>query len=408
MILTRPVSILSVNFKLCLVEVFSNPLRTFITSFGIFLGVVALLWDLAFVRAMEADIKSNLEQLGGLTIINIQEKEPVTRREKMAFQQSRGVTLEEVVTIAQRHNYIKSVLPIADLRWQRIRFKDKSTWSRVKGVSLHHHEAFSYTIDKGKWFSMADFAEPIPVIILGSGVVERIWGEDANPLGEEIVMRSIPFKVVGITQSSSRQNERARECLIPYPYYLSRFGGYRRSREEIAVQLIGTEYIDLAEAQITTELTAMHRGVTDFEFEIARDKIAEQRKASFGMKVLLFCIAAISLLVGGISIMNIMFATIGERIREIGIRKALGAKRFDIFAQFIIEAIFVCVIGGGMGMVVGASITFFPEDFFPFNPMLTIADYALAFGFTLVAGFFSGLVPAAKAANMQPVEALCY
>jgi ABC-type antimicrobial peptide transport system permease subunit len=151
---------------------------------------------------------------------------------------------------------------------------------------------------------------------------------------------------------------------------------------------------------------ALHRGIEDFEVEINLDKIKEMQTAALGMKAVLWSIAVISLLVGGISIMNIMFATIGDRIREIGIRKALGARDDDIFAQFLIEAVTVCFLGSIPGMLLGASITLMPEGIFPFDPTLTGTDYTVAVVFTLVAGILSGLFPALRAAKLLPVDAL--
>jgi putative ABC transport system permease protein len=132
------------------------------------------------------------------------------------------------------------------------------------------------------------------------------------------------------------------------------------------------------------------------------------RNARKGFTVLLWCIAAITLLVGGISIMNIMFATIGERIREIGTRKALGARASDVFVQFIFEAILVCLAGGLPGMLMGTAITLAPEGLFPYEPELRAAASVFPMGFTVAAGVISGMFPALHAAGMEPVEALAY
>jgi ABC-type antimicrobial peptide transport system permease subunit len=166
--------------------------------------------------------------------------------------------------------------------------------------------------------------------------------------------------------------------------------------------------IEQAKKEITNQMRILHRGVEDFELEVNQDKINEMKNASLGMKILLSAIAVISLVAGGVSIMNIMFATIEDRIREIGVRKALGARKADIFMQFIIEAVLISFVGGFLGMFLGSVITFLPESVFPIKPFLNLSDYLIALGFTLLAGVASGLFPALKAAKMQPVEALRY
>ncbi|MBD3316562.1 MAG: FtsX-like permease family protein, partial [Chitinivibrionales bacterium] len=176
----------------------------------------------------------------------------------------------------------------------------------------------------------------------------------------------------------------------------------------VAVLLESVDYVDRAKRDLHTAVKIDHRGVEDFKIDASYDKIKEMEAASRGMKVILWSIAAISLIVGGVSIANIMFATIGDRIREIGVRKALGARSHDLFVQFMIESVLVCLVGGAPGMLLGGLVTLAPKETFPIVPALTIGDYAAALGFTVAAGLSSGLFPALRAATMQPVEALRY
>jgi putative ABC transport system permease protein len=198
------------------------------------------------------------------------------------------------------------------------------------------------------------------------------------------------------------------ECCIPFSSYASRFENADKHLESLSIALASSDYVEQARTELSQRFTKEHRGVQDFDIETSADKIGEMRAASLSLKLVLWCIAAITLLVGGISIMNIMFATIGDRIREIGIRKALGARRYDLFTQFILEAVLVCFFGGIPGMAVGTAIVFLPPGIFPYLPRLTADDFTIAFGFTLIAGLLSGLFPALRAAKMQPVEALRY
>jgi putative ABC transport system permease protein len=152
----------------------------------------------------------------------------------------------------------------------------------------------------------------------------------------------------------------------------------------------------------------LHRGVVDFSVETNVEKLKDMEATNAGIQVVLAAIALISLCVGSISIMNTMFGTIGDRIREIGLRKALGARRRDLFTQFLIEAVLLSAVGGVPGILLGAAFTLFPAGTFPFEPALTALDYTITILFIVVAGLSSGVFPALKAANMEPVDALRY
>ncbi|MBD3345503.1 MAG: FtsX-like permease family protein [Chitinivibrionales bacterium] len=398
----------AVNSKLCLVEILSNRTRTFITTLGIFLGVGALLTNLSFIRGMDRDLKHNMEIIGGINIIKIRSVRPETKEERMTFQQSEGLTVEEVEKLAEKFPYIRSVLPQIDMRWRPTYVKGTKEWAPVHAVGLDYADTYNYTISSGRWFTRDDELQQKLVCVVGEEYAKRMFGEGGNPVGKSIQLERLPFEIVGMFSTKGLFDRRGREILIPYAVYTRRFSGRRRTREEVGIRLTGSEHIDKAKKELRRNLIAMHRGVEDFELEINRDKMKEMETARMGIAVLLWSIAGITLLVGGVSIMNIMFATIGNRIREIGIRKALGAQPFDIFTQFIIEAIFGCFVGGIPGMIVGTLTTLAPEGFFPYVPILTTGDYLLAFGFTVAIGFLSGLFPALKAAKMQPVEALQY
>jgi ABC-type antimicrobial peptide transport system permease subunit len=401
-------NIFLVNLRLCSIELSSNKVRTIITSLGIFLGIASLLANLSFVRAMDDDLKRNLESIGGLGIVTVHDVEPVNKNERIAFQRSGGLTVEEIERVTKGMPSIESVLPQADLHWTSIKAGGREQWGSLTAVSFYHNKAYNYGVSEGRWFTREEMERQTPVCVMGEDIAAKLFGKGVNPVGETVIIRSIPFSIVGIIKSESIYEQRSRETLIPYPVYTSRFTGLKRRVEEIAVLLNDSRFAETAQAELTFRLSGVHRGVNDFAVEINKDKINEKKAASLGMKVILWSIALISVLVGGVSIMNIMFATIGNRIREIGVRKALGAQRHDIFIQFVIEAVIVCCVGGIPGMALGAGVTLFPPGVFPFNPRLTIPDYSLAFFCTVAAGLIAGIFPAIKAADMEPVEALRY
>ncbi len=406
--LSRLKTIFFVNLKLCLLEIYTNRSRTFITTLGIFMGIAALLVNLAFVRGMDDDLRANMERIGGLNIITVRKVEPVTAEEKMQFQNSPGLSIEEALEIADEVPYVTSVIIKKDLSWSRIKAKGNRTHGKLIAVTNEYLRAYNYAVAKGRTFSDEDMIRHRQVCLIGRRLSKRLFGEGYNPVGETIRIKKIPVQIIGVIHTENDRNERAAECIFPYSVYAMRFRDAKRNMSEISLLLESSSYARKAQNDLAKLFQAKHRGVKDFEVEASIDKLKEMETAALGMKIILWSIASISLIVGGISIMNIMFATIGDRIREIGIRKALGAQPLDVFTQFLIEAVLVCIVGAIPGILLGSSVTLAPEDFFPYIPRLTILDYSIAFGFTIAAGIFSGMFPALKAARMQPVEALRY
>jgi putative ABC transport system permease protein len=401
-------AVLGVNIRLCINEILSNRLRSVITSMGIFLGIASLLVNLAFVRAMDNDVKRNMEQIGGLKLVTVKRVEAVTPQEKLSFARSPGLTMRQAEILAAQTPHVQAVVHQKNLRFAMCKANGKQTGSRLTAADIVYREAFDIQISRGRWFNAEEMERGRLVCVIGTRVAARLFGPAADPVGKTITVRDMPMTIVGLLNSKGAYARQAMDCLIPYSVYEKKYRSPGTTEEEITVRIDSSAYARQVQRDLTAGIFAMHRGIMDFEVTINLDRIKEMQAASMGMKVVLWSIAVISLLVGGISIMNIMFATIGDRIREIGIRKAIGARNYDIFTQFLIEAVLVCFAGGLPGMLAGALVTFAPQGMFPFEPALTRIDYSMAIGFMLLAGFLSGLFPAIKAAKLLPVEALRY
>lgn len=397
-----------VNLKLCLLEIFTNRTRSFITTLGLFLAVTALLVNLAFIRGMDDDLKRSMEMIGGLNIITVQKVDPVTKKEKINFQKSSGLSIAEAEKIAEELPEIRSVLPSKSLGWNRFRAEGRRTWGKLIAVTPEYLNAYNYKFDIGRMISNEDMVKYKHVCMIGKQLAERLFIDPVSSIGKTIVIRNIPLKIIGIIWTKDKRNHRARECIMPYSTFAMRFSNAKTNLDQVSFLLTDSKNARNVQKKMEQLYRAYHRGAEDFTVEANIDKIKEMELASMGIKIIFWSIAIISIIVGGISIMNIMFATIGDRIREIGIHKAIGAKRYDIFIKFIIEAIVVCFVGGLPGIMLGASVTLIPEGVFPYYPRLVAGDYILAVVFVSVTGMLSGFFPALRAAYMQPVEALRY
>lgn len=404
----RLAGVLAVNFRLCLLEVFSNKTRSIISSFGIFLGAASLLVNVTFLRGMDANVQYNMDKIGGLSILTVRNREPKNEQEMLAFHRSPGLTMRQMELLRDSIAGVEYLLPEGDLHWERVAGGGKRTHANMLAVGRHHLQTYNYEIAAGTELTRMHYARAEKVCLMGPRVARRLFGDPHSALGNEVRNRGVSYEIVGILQTAERFDRRSRELLIPYSTYQALFAGRSNGIDEIALKARSVEEIPRVKHQLETMLQGMHRGAPDFEVEASIDKIKEMEAAAMGIRVVVVAIAAISLTVGAISIMNIMFGTIGDRIREIGIRKALGARKVDLFSQFVMEAVLLSLVGGIPGIALGGAITLLPEGTFPFTPQLVGSDYVVAGLFIVVAGLGSGVFPALRAADMEPVEALRY
>lgn len=406
MILSRILNIFSTNIRLCFIEIRSNRIRTVITSFGIFLAVASYLVNLSLIRGIDNETKLNLEEIGGLKIITIKNKKPSTENEAIVFGKSSHIKLNEIEEISKTLPYISTVLPKKEMEWSMVIVNGKNTWTKPIAVSQDYLRVYNYKVEKGRAFTPDDHNEKQNVCLIGTEIFNKLFPNDNSAIGKTISMSGQSFTIIGIIKSEDKYSSKAFQFLFPYSFYTYKVNSNSNNIGEIAIELKSSDFIDKAQHDFTNLLKQKHRGIENFVIKSNQSKISEMRSASAGIKVLAGIISVCMLFMGGISIMNIMFAAIGDRIREIGIRKALGAKKTDIFLQFVIESIVVSFVGGIPGLLLGASVILFPKGFFPYNPYLSSLDFILAIAFTLTIGMLSGLFPAMRAAKMLPVNAL--
>lgn len=408
MTLSRLGTILSVNFKLCLLEIVSNKTRSIISSLGIFLGTASLLVNMTFLRGMQGDIAKTMDRIGGLTLVTLKNADPQNDEERRVFGRTGGLKLSEAILLKDQIPHIASVLPQKELGWFHMKAGGKETGSRVTAVGPDHMATYDYQVSSGTPLTADNFNRHEKAAVIGSTIAHDLFGDEDSAVGQRFTFNNFNFTVDGVIYTKDKFDRRSRECLIPFSTYQALFAGSTMRMDQIALKIDQVENVAATRQAIEMKILALHRGVPDAQLEVNQDKIKEMETASLGMRILLAAIAFISLSVGSISIMNIMFGTIGDRIREIGLRKALGAQRIDLFTQFLIEAVLISFVGGLPGIVVGAMVTLLPDGTFPFTPSLAMQDYLVAAGFIIVAGVASGVFPALKASGMEPIDALRY
>jgi putative ABC transport system permease protein len=404
----RLAALFLINSRLCFIEIFSNKLRSFISSFGIFLGVASLLILLSFVRSLNKEVTEKMREMGGLDIISIKAIDAETREESVMFQRSPGLKLEQIEKIRAELPEITMILPEVSLGRTELGTAGRRSRAEPVAVSLPHFDLFNFELASGRKFTLLDFEKSARVCIIGKRIAQRLFPDNPNPLGKHISCRGLSFKIIGTIHTEERWDRRARQMLFPFTTYSAFIGGPNAKLNEVKIKISDLNRTEAVKGAVTSRLKVLHRGVEDFEVVPNEDKIEEMRNTQRALNVLLIIIAVLSLFTGGVSIMNIMFATIGDRIREIGLRKALGARKSDLFVQFLIEAVLLCFVGGIPGMVFGSVPSLLPREILPMTPALTFPDYFFGMGFTILVGFLAGLFPALRAANMRPIEALQY
>jgi ABC-type antimicrobial peptide transport system permease subunit len=346
--------------------------------------------------------------IGGLNILTIKQKPAENNAEKRSFNRSPGLRQSDAEVLQRSFSFVRAYLRHYELPWGPVSANGKSTRASLNAVDPEYLRAYKIDASFMPPFTMKSMSQSEPVCIIGKRISGRLFGERGEVVGKRLTINKISFQIIGEIETGDQFSWRGWQVFLPYEYYKTKFMSTLTNPEQFEIELVNSIYEQEASAAFTAKLLELHRGIEDFLVESNANKIQEMKSASAGMKVILICIATISLFIGGVSIMNIMFAAIGDRIREIGVRKAIGAKKIDILMQFVIESILLCLVGGVPGLALGSAVTLFPKGVFPFNPQLLTPDYIVAITFIIVTGIGSGLAPAFKAASLQPADALRY
>jgi len=396
-------------FRMALQSIFKNKMRTALTMLGIVIGVGAVIVMVAIGNGAQSQIKRQISGLG-TNLIVVTAGSTRTGGASQGAQSFNRLTVDDVDAIKREATLLAGVSPVIVTRTQVV--GGTGNWrAEVNGVSTDFFAIRDWATTSGELFSNDDVRTKRTVVLLGATVAKNLFA-DGDPVGQEIRLGKTPFTVVGVlaskgqTASGSDQDD---VVIVPYTAAQSRLNGFSFLGQILASAASPT---DLAPAQeeIKVIMRAAHgipNGGTD-DFTV-RDQTAIATAAtstSSIMTSLLAAIASVSLIVGGIGIMNIMLVSVTERTREIGIRMAIGARGSDVMLQFLVESIVMCLLGGLLGLAVGVGGASLVGRLTGWTIATPVSAVFLAVGFSAAVGIFFGFYPARKAASLNPIQAL--
>ena len=403
-------------FKIALRAIGANKMRSFLTALGIIIGIAAVITMLAIGQGSKASIKANIAEMGS-NMIMISPGADMRGGVRQDASSMETLKQADYESIKEDCNYISAISPTVNSAGQWI-YGNNNTQSSIYGVNQDYLSIRQLKVADGEMFTDADIKAAAKVCILGQTVVDYLFPDGSDPIGKVVRFNSIPFRVVGVLQKkgyNSMGMDQDDLVLAPYTTVMKRImaqtylGG-------IVCSAITEEASEPAQNQITDILRRNHKlkdatdttEADDDDFNIrSQEEISSMMNSTMStITILLGSVAGISLLVGGIGIMNIMLASVTERTREIGIRRAIGARRFQIVVQFLIEALVLSVVGGMIGMALGLGIPCLVTAFAGMPTVVTPMSLVLSFGISVGVGIGFGIYPAMRASKLDPIIAL--
>jgi putative ABC transport system permease protein len=427
-------------------EIWSHKFRSFLTMLGVILGVASLLSTFALTDGMARTQREYMTQMGGVERINVIPQE-VPQEQLLLADTSPGRTVDDAELIQRAAKNVRLVTPWYT-QFVPLTRKSEKLRAYIYGVWPDYVPINRHVVEYGRGLTQLDMDEGRAVCVIGTRIIEQLWPEKpaSKPLGETLVINGKPFKIVGIFQYYENEDARAARLkgkkppaalnrrgragnpytqknttvIIPFNtfYYEYRAAnvvgkedmGPIQKVDGLTIQAVDADHVPDAIDEVSSLMLQNHRGVEDFTFDTRQELAESIEKTARNTRLTGGLIAGISLIVGGIGITNIMLASITERIREIGVRRAIGAKAGHIFTQILVESTVVGIIGGLLGLIAAIGMTHliqFTSDGASL-PVIETASVILSFGFAVLIGVFSGIYPAWSASRIAPIEALRY
>ena len=405
-------------FKIAIRAIAANKMRSFLTALGIIIGIAAVITMLAIGQGSKASIKANIAEMGS-NMIMISPGADMRGGVRQDASSMETLKQADYQSIKDECNYISAISPTVNSSGQWI-YGNNNTQSSIYGVNQDYLSIRQLKVADGEMFTDTDIKAASKVCILGQTVVDYLFPDGSDPIGKVVRFNSIPFRVIGVLKKkgyNSMGMDQDDLVLAPYTTVMKRImaqtylGG-------IVCSAITEEASQPAQDQITEILRRNHKlkDATDTteadedDFNIrSQEEISSMMNSTMStITILLGSVAGISLLVGGIGIMNIMYVSVTERTREIGLRMSVGARGIDILNQFLIEAILLSVTGGIIGVILGVSLSLSLNSFFHIATQIEPWGIIMSFAVCTFTGVFFGWYPAKKAARLDPIEAIRY
>jgi len=404
---------LSNLIKLALRALQRNKLRAFLTMLGIIIGVAAVITMMAIGQGSKESIRSSLSGMGS-NMINIMPQSNLPGGVRMGRSQFQSLTMADVAAIKKKATKIDGISPVITANGQAI--NGANNWpTQVIGVSADYLHIRQFALKDGVNFSEKDMKTSAKVCLLGQTVITNLFPNGQNPIGQYIRFNHTPFQIIGTLIPKGQSNfgqDQDDIILAPYTTVMNRLASNKIYVNSIYVSAVSESASDSATNEVSDILRQNHHITNpdddDFIVRTQAELITMISSTSSMLTVLLTSIAGISLLIGGIGIMNIMYVSVTERTKEIGLRMAIGARGKDILMQFLIEAVIISITGGLIGVGLGITASLLVSAIAHWPILISETSIIISFLVCGVTGVFFGYYPAQKASGLDPIEALRY
>lgn len=398
--------------KIALRALTNNKLRAFLTMLGIIIGVASVITMLAIGQGSKRSIQAQISEMGS-NMIMIHPGGEMRGGVRQDPSEMQTLKLENYQTLSEECTYLSAISPQVSSSGQLIHGANNYP-SSVSGVSIDYLKIRQLTVEQGDMFTEADIKTSAKVCVIGKTIVDNLFPDGESPIGKIIRFNKIPFRVVGVLKSkgyNSMGMDQDDIVLTPYTTVMKRLLAVTYL-EGIFASALTEDMTDYATDEISRILRREHKlkATDDDDFSIrSQQELSSMLSSTTGlMTTLLACIAGISLVVGGIGIMNIMYVSVTERTREIGLRMSVGARGIDILSQFLIEAVLISITGGLIGVLIGCGACWIVKVVVHWPVYIQLWSVFLSFAVCTLTGIFFGWYPAKKAACLDPIEAIRY
>lgn len=399
-------------FRIALKALGNNKFRGFLTMLGIIIGVGSVITMLAIGQGSKKSIQAEISEMGS-NMIMIHPGEDMRGGVRLSADDMQTLKVKDFEDIRKECGHVSLASPSVNSSGQAV-YGANNTPTSVYGVNEEFLDIRGYKVQDGDIFSEQDIKTAAKVCLVGKTVIDQLFTNGENPVGKVIRFGSIPFRIVGVLESkgyNSMGMDQDNLIITPYTTVMKRILAVTYL-QEIVCSALSEEYTDEAISEITDVLRRNHKlkeaDDDDFNIRSQQELSSMMTSTSDMMSTLLAAVAGISLLVGGIGIMNIMYVSVTERTKEIGLRMSIGAKGRDILAQFLIEATLISITGGLLGVILGVAASYIVKAVLSYPILIQPWNIVVSFLVCTIIGIFFGWYPARKASNLDPIEAIRY